>query len=291
MEPEKQPEAGRTHSLPGLIQTRYAKIPRSELPLADRMLAFPEELLLYSATELAGRTGASKAAVSRLVKRLGFRDYREMQRAMRDAQAGSEGALQPGTANTGASSASRHLERDVASLRATYEQIDKGMVREVAQRIASARRVACLGYSANNVFASYLCRQLSRIRTDVVLLPDAGQSVAERGGDFGRHDLLIAIGLRPRSDQLIRAMEMFHDRGVPIAYVTDRRAVQSRSLASWVFSCHLRGLAPFDSHVGAISLLNLLATRAFHAAGRKGRKRFDKVETLCEALGERNPDL
>ena len=53
---------------------------RSERALADHVLEYPNEVLLYSATELADRAGASKAAVSRFVKRIGYGDFREMQR-------------------------------------------------------------------------------------------------------------------------------------------------------------------------------------------------------------------
>ena len=84
-------------------------------------------------------------------------------------------------------------------------------------------------------------------------------------------------------------MKLFRDRGVPIAYLTDRRAVLTREFATWVFSCQVRGISLFDSYVGVISLLNYLATRTYHASGRSGRQRLSDIEDMLDALGELDP--
>lgn len=149
--------------------------------------------------------------------------------------------------------------------------------------------MVCLGYRNSYVFANYLRRQLILIRPEVSLLLGAGQMLMEDFGDLGPDDLLIAVGLRRRSDQLARAMELFRDKGVSIAYVSDRRAVRTREFATWVFACQVRGTSLFDSYVGVVSLLNFLATRTYHAAGSKGRKRLSGIEEMLEALGELDP--
>ena len=149
--------------------------------------------------------------------------------------------------------------------------------------------MVCLGFRNSYVFASYLRRQLILIRPEVFLVPAAGQMVMEDIGDLGPDDLLIAIGLRRRSAQLADAMRLFRDRGVPIAYLTDRRAVRTREFATWVFACQVRGMSLFDSYVGVISLLNFIATHTYHAAGRDGRMRLSQIEGMLDALGELDP--
>ena len=84
-------------------------------------------------------------------------------------------------------------------------------------------------------------------------------------------------------------MKLFRDRGVPIAYITDRRTVRTRDFATWIFPCQVRGTSLFDSYVGVVSLLNFLATRTYHASGRKGRARLSSIEGMLEALGEIDP--
>ena len=56
-------------------------MPESERRIADLILEFPGEIAAYSATELAKISGGSKAAVTRLVQRLGFASFDEARRA------------------------------------------------------------------------------------------------------------------------------------------------------------------------------------------------------------------
>src|SRR5690606_30877121 len=95
-----------------LIRSKYDEMPGSQRALADRVLEYPNEVLLYSATELADRVGASKAAVSRFVKRLGYADFREMQREIRHAQMTGDPIFLSARPEQGQSSLSRHLEHD-----------------------------------------------------------------------------------------------------------------------------------------------------------------------------------
>jgi DNA-binding MurR/RpiR family transcriptional regulator len=287
--PKNRSESVKPREIERLILSKYEEMPGSERTLADRVLEYPNEVLLYSATELAKRAGASKAAVSRFVKRLGYSDFREMQRKIRHAQMTGDPIFLSAVPDDEQSSLSRHLECDVASLRDTIEQIDATMIEEVSQKILSAKRVVCLGFRNSYVFANYLRRQLIVIRPEVSLTPGAGQMLMEDFGDLGPDDLLITIGLRRRSAQLARAMELYRDQGVPIAYVTDRRAVRTREFATWVFACQVRGTSLFDSYVGVVSLLNFLATHTYHASGRKGRRRLNVIEGMLEALGELDP--
>lgn len=287
--PEKETDAAKPRAIERLIRSKYSDMPDRERALANRVLEYPNEVLLYSATELADRAGVSKAAVSRFVKRLGYDDFREMQREIRQAQMTGDPIFLSAVPGGGQGSLSRHLECDMASLRDTIEQIDETMIEEVSRKILSAKRVVCLGFRNSYVFAHYLRRQLILIRPDVSLLPGAGQMLMEDFGDLGPDDLLITVGLRRRSAQLARAMELYRDRGVPIAYLTDRRAVRTREFATWVFACQVRGTSLFDSYVGVVSLLNFLATRTYHASGPKGRKRLSELEGMLEALGELDP--
>ena len=265
-------------------------MPNSERALADRVLENPSEILLYSATELAQLANASKAAVSRFVKRLGYSDFREMQREIRKAQTTGDPIFRTAGPKTRQPTLAAHLENDLNCLRQTIESIDDSAVEAVARRILSARRVFCLGYRNSYFFASYIRRHLVQIRRDVILIPSAGQMLMEDASDIGPEDLLIAVGMRRRPAQFGAALGMFSERGVQIAYLTDRRAVTSLRHATWVFPCQVRGMSLFDSYVGAISLMNFLCTRAYDLSGAEGQAHLRGIEDLLEQLGELDPD-
>lgn len=288
--PSKQPPGAKPRAIERHIRSVYESMPKSERALANRVLEYPNEVLLYSATELAEITGSSKAAVSRFVKRLGFNDFREMQREFRAAQTTGDPIFLTASPETGRSTLSDHLDHDMACLRQTLEAIDSAAVEEVARRILSARRVVCLGYRNSYFFASYLRRQLVLIRPAVSLAPSSGQMLMEDIGDLGPEDLLFAVGVRRRSAKLAPAMEMMHENGVPIAYLTDRRATRTLRCATWALPCQVRGMSLFDSYVGVISLLNFICTRVHDLAGAEGRARLRRIEDMLDHMGELDPE-
>jgi DNA-binding MurR/RpiR family transcriptional regulator len=284
---DKQPRA-----IERRIKEVYESMPGSERALADRVLEYPSDVILCSATELANLAGASKAAVSRFVKRLGYSDFRDMQREIRHAQSTGDplfltaGRLHP----TGAEgSLAAHLAQDAACLRQTIESIDEQAANAVARRIVEARRVVCLGFRNSYFFASYAKRQINYIRPNVSLIPEPGQMLMEEISDLGPTDLLLAVGLRRRPPILADVLKLMQEQNVPIAYVTDRRAVSTTKYATWSMPCQVRGTSLFDSCVGVVSLLNFICTRATEFAGLEGRNRMRRVEEMLDLLGELDP--
>jgi DNA-binding MurR/RpiR family transcriptional regulator len=290
--PKKPTADAQPRAIERRIKAVYDSIPGSERAVADRVLEFPGDIILCSATELAALAGASKAAVTRLIKRLGYGDYREMQREIRAAQmTGDPIFLTAGriSERRAEDSLHLHLEQDLRCLRETIETIDESLVFEVARRILAARRVVCLGFRNSHFFAGYARRQLILLHPNVSLMPAAGQMLMEDMADLGPDDLLFAIGLRRRPRQLRDVLELMRDRGVPIAYITDRRAVTTAKHATWLLPCQVRGTSLFDSYVGVVSLINFICTRAMGFAGAAGRERLRLVEDMLERLGELDP--
>lgn len=274
------------------IKAVYETMPRSEQVVADRVLEYPGDVILCSATELAALAGSSKAAVTRFVKRLGYSDFRDMQREIRAAQTtGDPIFLTAGRLSERKveDSLRVHLEQDLRCLRETLEDIDEATAQEVADRIVSARRVVCLGFRNSYFFAAYARRQIILVRPHVTILPGAGQMLMEDMADLGPDDMLLAIGLRRRAQKLGAALKLMQERGVPIAYIADRRAVTTAKYATWLMPCQVRGTSLFDSYVGVISLINFICTRATERAGAQGRKRLRQVEEMLELLGELDP--
>jgi len=271
------------------IRSAYDALPASERVLADLLLEFPGDVAIYSATDLAERTKVSNAAVTRLVKRLGYSDYREAQREVRAQQATGQpiylnnSLVQPPT--QGASLA-QHLERDVMNLRATFEGLLPADLDEALRAILKADQVYTLGFRNSYFFASYFRRQLNQVRPRVHLLPLPGQVVMEDLGAATPKDLVIVVGMRRRVALLGQAMKYLHARKVPILYITDHRTVRTAKLARWVFRCHARGVSLFDSYVPVISLLNYLSTEAMAQAGRAGRRRLKQIEEGLDTCGE-----
>lgn len=276
-------------SLERRIRAIYEEMPGSERALADRVLEYPGDVLMCSATELAELAGASKAAVSRFVQRLGYSGFRDMQREIRAAQSTGD----PIFLTTGLVGRRKvedplqtHFERDMHCLRETFARLDPAVIHEIISQITGAKRVICLGFRNSYYFAAYIRRQLLLLHPRVDLVPTEGQTLIEYTGDIDKDDLLLVFGFRRRPLILRKFMELMHQRDIPIAYFTDRQAVTNTKFAKWVVSCEVHGTSLFDSYVGVVSVINYICTQVSVRADKGGRARLRQIEELGEILGE-----
>lgn len=270
------------------IRNHYDGLPESERRIADLILEFPGEVAAYSATELADISGGSKAAVTRLVKRLGFANFDEARRAARNAQAwGSPLYLlsketPPGDfgARIGA-----HVEQDMRNISVTLESIRPDIFDDIVDAICTTKRVFLIGFRNSHYLAGYARWQIIQVRGDVYLLPAAGETIAEEIADLGPDDLVIVIGFRRRVAEVPRTMAAAKALGARILYITDWSAAPAPD-ATWTIPCAVRGTDLFDRYAAAMSLLHFLSVSVVNRLAGEGRVRLQSIETLHEQMHE-----
>jgi DNA-binding MurR/RpiR family transcriptional regulator len=270
------------------IRRHYEDLPPSERRLADFILDFPGDIASYSATELAELAGASKAAATRLVRRLGFKSYEEARRSARDAQDwGSPLYLLRKKSGAGLAPAlelKRHLERDIANMARTFEVLDPDQLEEIVDTMTGARRLWLLGYRNSHILAAYARGQFFQVRDDVHLLPPGIETLSEFLAGIDERDLLIVIGFRRRPQQLRRAMKAAAATGAAILYITDPTARQTAALAKWTLCCEVGGVGVLDSYSSAMALMHYLGIAMVRKTAGAGRRRLKRIEDLHEDL-------
>ncbi len=286
--PADAAEAAGGQALEGRIRAHYDDLPDSERRIADLILEFPGEVAAYSATELAALSGGSKAAVTRLVKRIGFANFEDARRAARRAQAwGSPLYLlssQPGGGDFG-SRVATHVEQDFRNISVTLESIRPDTFNDIVDAICKARRVLFVGYRNSHYLAGYARWQIIQVRGDVYLLPAAGETIAEEIADIGAEDLVIIIGFRRRVAEVPRTMAQARALGARVLYITDWSAEPAAD-ATWTIPCAVRGTDLFDRYAAAMSLLHFLSVAVVRRLGAKGRVRLQAIEGLHEDMHE-----
>jgi len=284
--PAAEPAAGGSLSFEGRIRTHYGGLPESERRIADLILEFPGEVAAYSATELAKLSGGSKAAVTRLVQRLGFANFDEARRAARDAQTwGSPLYLlsrETPTGNFGAR-IQEQIDQDARNISLTLECLRADVFNDIVDAICEAKRVFLLGYRNSHYLAGYARGQIIQVRSDVYLLPAAGGTIAEEIADLTGDDVLIVIGFRRRFAEVPRAMAAAHAAGAKVLYITDWSAEPTPD-ATWTIPCAVRGKDLFDRYAAAMSLLHFLSVAIVDRLAARGRGRLQRIENLHEEL-------
>jgi DNA-binding MurR/RpiR family transcriptional regulator len=286
--PGTKSEQAETVSLESLVRAAYEDLPGSERKLADLILAAPGEVAGYSATELAGLAGTSKAAATRFFKRLGFKHFSEArQRARARQDWGSPLYLDRAPAETidpAREVARAYLDDEVRVLRESLGQLDPAEIDAAAGRIASARRVWVIGFRNSHFIAGYGRWQFIQFRPDVHLLPRTGETLAEQLANVGPQDIVVLVGVRRRIAGFRRILETCADQGADIVYVTDPTARGESARATWTFVCIVESGYLFDSYAGPMSLLRLLAISAYRKIGRVGHDHLEAIERLHEQL-------
>jgi DNA-binding MurR/RpiR family transcriptional regulator len=270
------------------LAAHYDRLPESERKIADLILDSPGEVAAYSATELADLAGASKAAVSRLIRRIGYENFEAARRAAREAQNwGSPLYLMSRNPPKGKFSEriQAHIEQDVRNISLTLEGLRADVFADIIENICGAKRLYFLGYRNSRHLAAYARTQIMQARADVHLMPAAGETIAEYMADMTREDLLIVIGLRRRVPEVARAIAKASAAGISVLYITDWAAPPAPG-ARWTIPVAVRGKDLFDRYASVMSLLHLIAVSTVDRMGDVGRRRLNRIESLHSDLHE-----
>ncbi|TDE36726.1 MurR/RpiR family transcriptional regulator [Antarcticimicrobium sediminis] len=278
----------RPESLLKRIHEAYSALPGGERKVADAILNAPSEMAVWTASELAGHAGVSNATVSRIIQRLGYRNF---EAARQDARKLRE-IGSPLFMNEKADLAQDDgpygglVRAETEIIEATLSRLDMAMLHEVAEAIAGARQIRTLGFRNSRFLADYFTAQIVQMRPNVAPLVLDGQTVAEGIAGLGEGDVVIVIGLRRRPARFSRLVQAIAARKARLVLLADSSLREAPAYATWVFDCVVDTSWSRDSYVGALALLRLLAIECGTALGEAGRQHLNTVETLREDLDE-----
>ena len=291
--PASRPRKMRPSPVPSALEERirakYEELPGSEIAVANLLLNHPGRLATYSATELAMDAGASKAAVTRLIQRLGYPNYAAARAQARDAQQWGSPVYLEASAPVGQgrhSAFASHMAADQQILARTLAALTEQDLDGAVDALASARRVVVIGFRNSAWLAMYARAQLGLLRPEVELAPLPTETLAEGLVGLGPQDVVLAIGLRRRMPTFAAALHAAHAVRARIALVTDPSGAADLPFADWTLTCHCSGASIFDSYVAAVSVLNFLAAQVAQTLGDTGLQRLKGVEQWHGRLGD-----
>lgn len=288
--PARQPSPGlQVSSMESRIHASYETLPGSEAAVANLLLNHPGRLATHSATELARAAGASKAAVTRLIRRLGYASYAAAHAQARDAQQwGSPFYLEANTAlGPGRQQAlAAQLAADQQLLARTLGELKEADLDGAVDALSKARRVVVFGFRNSAWLALYARSHIGLLRPNVELAPLPTETLAEGLVNLTADDAVLAIGLRRRTPSFSAALHAVHAASARLILITDPSGAADLPMADWTLTCHCRGASLFDSYVAPVSVLNFLAAQLAQSLGNAGRQRLKEVEQWHSRLGD-----
>ncbi len=256
------------------IDAAWAALTPAERVVAEHLRRHPDEVVLYNSTELARRSGVSKATVSRLLRSLGWAHAADARTQLRTQRARGVpvGPGEPVDAGDGVQAA-------LASLAAAGET-------RLAEAVANAGRVLVIGFRNSYPVALHLREQLAQARGGVRLAPVAGQSLAEEVIDLDATDLVVVIGFRRRPGSFEALMEHLRSAPAQVVVITDPSGGRYLAGHDFGISCPIDSEGPFDSYAAAMALVARIASGVHRRLGEPARRRALAIADLYARLGE-----
>ncbi|MFT2109719.1 MurR/RpiR family transcriptional regulator [Marinomonas sp. 2405UD68-3] len=269
------------------IKEIYEKLSPTQQKLATCILNHQGDIATYSATELSKLAGVSKSAVTRLLQRLGYRDFGEVKKQVRTARRwGAPVAQKISEGQTLSTLFQDHIKCDQNNIQKTLESIHPESYQTAITWISQAQKVYIIGYRNNYALGLHLRQQLTQCRSNITLLPIPGQTLGEEVASFMKEDIVIVMGIRRRPSWLKNLMGTIKTKGIRLIYITDHADVAPSDISDLHFSCAVRGVSAFDSYASVMNLISMMANSVYQESYNDAHTRIQKIESTYKTLNE-----
>lgn len=272
------------------IQERFDKLSPSEQKLAQLILDRKDDILTYSATEMADMAKVSKATAARFFRSLGYADFNEVREQSREERNRKEPfgySIASKAQSKQGASIGAHLEMEISNLTRTFEELRSDRLRLASDLIKEAPRVWFLGLGPEEGIARHGRLLFSRLRHDVMQIGSNQASWAEDLAMTGPRDAMIAISLKPRPRVLRPILEYAKTTRMNTIIITDQMSlVWAQKYARLVLPCHVASERIGPSYTSIASAIRLLAVSYAERAGENAIERLEMISEIHEELDD-----
>lgn len=268
-----------------LVRARYDLFSRSEREVADILLASPQLMSGFTATELAEAVTVSKATVTRFIAKLGMESFDEFRRAARIPALRIPGSpLQLMDREVSATQGdlqrlvSQTLTGDQSNLEQTYTELPLNDLAELVELLAGSRNLVFADFRKQYALAYYAATLFHVIRPGVSTLPFLGATAVDGVLDLTEGDLVVMFPFRrPQHDHDVLSRAVVNS-GATLATIGDIWPAPANQRAHLHLRCRTESVGVFDSFVTPMSLINLLFTATANRLGGSARDRLEQLE-------------
>lgn len=267
------------------VRTQLDTLSSTERQLANFVLEFPGELAGYNGNELAELAGVSPSTVSRFVRHIGYENYEEARRHVREEKQSGSPLFQKHAGGKPGDPVEVHAQVSEANLKNTFARLTASQLDEIVKAILRADQVLIFGTRSSHAFAVYLRWQIIQAVPRVTAIPGPGETLAEHMATLGERDCVIVFGTRRQTGQMATVLKAAGAVRAKLLFISDHTSPDHPE-ATWSVQCDCRGPGALDNHVAVMALCDLIATLVIEGSGAAGRKRLAAIEQAHEDLDE-----
>lgn len=272
----------RAYASSATLHQRIEHLSAKRQEIIRPILEHPRGYVLLSVRALATRLGTDPATMVRIVRKLGFSNYREFQRHLHDLSitfATSADTMQPFVHDGQVPGSIRSsLDLDLKNLQGLKNSLDEHKLASLAARIHRARRIVIIGGDLAAVLVGYLEYQLSLLDLPVFASVSAGR-IAHMTRALGRKDLVIAISFRRGLRQTVEGARQALERGASCVAITDSYVSPLARICQECFLARIESTSFGASYTAPIALVNAILAAC-------GQQRHSRTLAIVREMAE-----
>ena len=268
------------------IRAEGGRLTAAERRVASAILESPQLVGFGTVAELARKAEVGAASVVRLANKLGFEGYSELQQSIQSELSAQLRPAAERIRDTSSGSVAAHAEAELANVRATLSAVADDALDQLVARLADLERpVLILSGDASSGVAHQFAAQLLQLRPDVVLVEGSEVAVRRVIATAEAGSTALVIDLRRYERWVLDAHRTLAERSVWTAGITDSVLSPIAQLAEATLLVTAGAVGPFDSHVGTLSLLNLIGNLVADSLRASAADRLAAIEAAWAATG------
>jgi DNA-binding MurR/RpiR family transcriptional regulator len=254
----KSPEARAPAPTPNLPE-RIDHLSAKRQEIIRPILEHPKEYVLLSVRSMAKRLRTDPATIVRIVRGLGFANYRAFQHHLHElslAFASPLDTLQAAGRDYSMPAFVRDsLAQDLKNLQGLKNSLDAQRLGSLAKRLYNARRIVVLAGDLAAVLAEYLEYQISILGLPIFAATSAG-AINHLARVVNKRDLVIAISFRRGLRQTVEGAQQALDHGAYCVGIADTYLSPLARVCNEVFLVSVESTSFGASYAAPVSLLD-----------------------------------
>lgn len=264
----KKPKSnGMSFDSPQSLGERISSLSTSRQELMRPIQERPREYVLLSIRAAAKKLGTDPATVLRMVRSMGFGNYKEFKFYLHELSIASATTLEGMESATAQDSSlvsqgRRVLEQDLRNLHSLRHTLDMNRLVALAERIYRAKRILMLGGDMAVSLVEFFDYKLTILGLDVVSATSPGR-IFHAVQSLGKKDVAIAISFRRGLRQTVEGVQQARAKGAYCVGITDTFVSPISRFCHETFLASVE--APFsNSYAAPVSLINIIFTICAH---------------------------
>ncbi|QPK78778.1 MurR/RpiR family transcriptional regulator [Corynebacterium lizhenjunii] len=241
--------------------------------------------------DFSAAANVSSATIVRFVQSLGFRGFKEFQKALI-----RESALRDVSPLARADEAAGPLAPKDSGLVGVFRGAGAWYVEGIAETFANtnmeelvaaasilsdpSKRVFAFGGTFSHVLAQHLVSQLQLFRSGLHYVRTGSLEMSDRLSSIVEGDVFVCFDFRRYSMAALNCSQIAAERGAKVLLITDQWLSPASKYATSTLIARVEAPGPSDTMVPAFAMVEALCECVVDALGESGLKRLRAIEAL-----------